>query len=137
MFCFANLEFSSVIFFCYLRCLKYKNFEMTERGEIEVKGKGKMHTYFLVRNKTACENEIMGRPIKDLDSGRESAQSFQEDRAEMMPSSHQSGRVNLTYLSLLKQMNVNSFTLNILFYSLSYSKSAREGPDHSHCNEVH
>ena len=87
---------------------------MTERGEIEVKGKGKMNTYFLVRNKTACENEIMGRPIKDLDSGRESAQSFQEDRAETMPSSHQSGRVNLTYLSLLKQMNVNSFTLNIL-----------------------
>ncbi|POI30567.1 hypothetical protein CIB84_005683, partial [Bambusicola thoracicus] len=72
------------------QCLKYKNFEMTERGEIEVKGKGKMHTYFLVRNKTACENEIMGRPIKDLDSGRESAQSFQEDRAETMPSSHQS-----------------------------------------------
>ncbi|KFO99845.1 Guanylate cyclase soluble subunit beta-2, partial [Calypte anna] len=43
-------------------CLKYKNFEMTERGEIDVKGKGKMHTYFLIRNKTATENEIMGRP---------------------------------------------------------------------------
>ncbi|KFM12553.1 Guanylate cyclase soluble subunit beta-2, partial [Aptenodytes forsteri] len=44
------------------QCLKYKNFEMTGRGEIEVKGKGKMHTYFLIRNKTATENEIMGRP---------------------------------------------------------------------------
>ncbi|NXU91279.1 GCYB2 cyclase, partial [Xiphorhynchus elegans] len=44
------------------QCLKYKNFEITERGEIEVKGKGKMHTYFLIRNKTATENEIMGRP---------------------------------------------------------------------------
>ncbi|NXT32200.1 GCYB2 cyclase, partial [Pelecanoides urinatrix] len=44
------------------QCLKCKNFEMTERGEIEVKGKGKMHTYFLIRNKTATENEIMGRP---------------------------------------------------------------------------
>ncbi|XP_052542365.1 guanylate cyclase soluble subunit beta-2-like isoform X4 [Tympanuchus pallidicinctus] len=75
-------------------CLKYKNFEMTERGEIEVKGKGKMHTYFLIRNKTACENEIMGRPIKDLDSGRESAQSFQEDRAEAVPSSHQTATHN-------------------------------------------
>uniref|UniRef100_A0A8D0KY83 guanylate cyclase n=1 Tax=Strix occidentalis caurina TaxID=311401 RepID=A0A8D0KY83_STROC len=50
------------------QCLKYKNFEMTERGEIEVKGKGKMHTYFLIRNKTASENEIMGRPMKDSDS---------------------------------------------------------------------
>ncbi|NXU65494.1 GCYB2 cyclase, partial [Horornis vulcanius] len=44
------------------QCLKYKNFEITERGEIEVKGKGKMHTYFLIRNKSATENEIMGRP---------------------------------------------------------------------------
>uniref|UniRef100_A0A8B9GKF2 guanylate cyclase n=1 Tax=Amazona collaria TaxID=241587 RepID=A0A8B9GKF2_9PSIT len=64
------------------QCLKYKNFEMTERGEIEVKGKGKMHTYFLIRNKAATENEIMGRPMKDLDSGRESAQSIQEGRPE-------------------------------------------------------
>ncbi|XP_061309001.1 guanylate cyclase soluble subunit beta-2-like isoform X1 [Pezoporus flaviventris] len=67
------------------QCLKYKNFEMTERGEIEVKGKGKMHTYFLIRNKTATENEIMGRPMKDLDSGRESAQSIQEGRMETTP----------------------------------------------------
>ncbi|XP_068548234.1 guanylate cyclase soluble subunit beta-2-like isoform X2 [Anas acuta] len=71
------------------QCLKYKNFEMTERGEIEVKGKGKMHTYFLVRNKAATENEIMGRPGKDTDSGHESVQSFQEGRTETTPSSHQ------------------------------------------------
>ncbi|XP_071668561.1 guanylate cyclase soluble subunit beta-2-like isoform X3 [Patagioenas fasciata] len=71
------------------QCLKYKNFEMTERGEIEVKGKGKMYTYFLIRNKTATENEIMGRPMKDLDSGHESVQSFQEGRPETVPSCHQ------------------------------------------------
>ncbi|KAM9614115.1 guanylate cyclase soluble subunit beta-2-like [Morphnus guianensis] len=71
------------------QCLRYKNFEMTERGEIEVKGKGKMHTYFLIRNKTATENEIMGRPMKDLDSGHESGQSFQEGRTETIPSCHQ------------------------------------------------
>ncbi|XP_075013793.1 guanylate cyclase soluble subunit beta-2-like [Calonectris borealis] len=71
------------------QCLKCKNFEMTERGEIEVKGKGKMHTYFLIRNKTATENEIMGRPMKDLDSGHESVQSFQEGRTETIPSCHQ------------------------------------------------
>ncbi|KAM6199122.1 LOW QUALITY PROTEIN: guanylate cyclase soluble subunit beta-2-like [Sarcoramphus papa] len=71
------------------QCLKYKNFEVTERGEIEVKGKGKMHTYFLIRNKTAAENEIMGRPMKDLDSGHESVQSFQEGGTETIPSCHQ------------------------------------------------
>uniref|UniRef100_A0A8C3NYE3 guanylate cyclase n=1 Tax=Cyanoderma ruficeps TaxID=181631 RepID=A0A8C3NYE3_9PASS len=71
------------------QCLKYKNFEITERGEIEVKGKGKMHTYFLIRNKSATENEIMGRPMKDLDSGNESVQSFPEGKTETIPSSHQ------------------------------------------------
>uniref|UniRef100_A0A8C3Q4Y9 guanylate cyclase n=1 Tax=Geospiza parvula TaxID=87175 RepID=A0A8C3Q4Y9_GEOPR len=74
------------------QCLKYKNFEITERGEIEVKGKGKMHTYFLIRNKSATENEIMGRPMKDLDSGHESVQSFPEGKTETIPSSHQPGR---------------------------------------------
>ncbi|XP_057887399.1 LOW QUALITY PROTEIN: guanylate cyclase soluble subunit beta-2-like [Melospiza georgiana] len=71
------------------QCLKYKNFEITERGEIEVKGKGKMHTYFLIRNKSATENEIMGRPMKDLDSGHESVQSIPEGKIETIPSSHQ------------------------------------------------
>uniref|UniRef100_A0A8B9N1D6 guanylate cyclase n=1 Tax=Accipiter nisus TaxID=211598 RepID=A0A8B9N1D6_9AVES len=118
------------------QCLKYKNFEMTERGEIEVKGKGKMHTYFLIRNKTATENEIMGRPMKDLDSGHESGQSFQEGRTETIPSCHQPGRINSTYLSLLEQMKINTTQLNMLFFS-SFSYSAREGPDPSHCNEVY
>nr|XP_042709525.1 guanylate cyclase soluble subunit beta-2-like isoform X1 [Chrysemys picta bellii] len=70
-------------------CLKDKNFEMTERGEIEVKGKGKMHTYFLIRNRTATENEIMGNPIKELDSDHESVQSFHESRIKMIQSSCQ------------------------------------------------
>nr|XP_013799756.1 PREDICTED: guanylate cyclase soluble subunit beta-2-like [Apteryx mantelli mantelli] len=71
------------------QCLKDKNFEITERGEIDVKGKGRMHTYFLIRNKTATEDEIMGRPVKESDSGHESVQSFEEGRIETMPSSHQ------------------------------------------------
>lgn len=111
---------------------------MTERGEIEVKGKGKMYTYFLIRNKTATENEIMGRPMKDLDSGHESVQSFQEGRTETVPSCHQPGRVNTTYLSLLEQTNINTTQLHRIFcFSFSYSDSAREGPDPSHCNEVY
>uniref|UniRef100_A0A8C5U363 guanylate cyclase n=1 Tax=Malurus cyaneus samueli TaxID=2593467 RepID=A0A8C5U363_9PASS len=112
------------------QCLKYKNFEITERGEIEVKGKGKMHTYFLIRNKSATDSEIMGRPMKDLDSGHESVQSIPEGKTETIPSSHQPGRVNWTHIFLLEQMNVNTIQLNILFRSpFSYSDSAREAPD--------
>uniref|UniRef100_A0A803VBG7 guanylate cyclase n=1 Tax=Ficedula albicollis TaxID=59894 RepID=A0A803VBG7_FICAL len=119
------------------QCLKYKNFEITERGEIEVKGKGKMHTYFLIRNKSATENEIMGRPMKDLDSGHESVQSIPEGKTETMPSSHQPGRVNSTHIFLLELRNVNTIQLNVLLCSsFSYSDSAKEGPDPSCCNEV-
>ncbi|XP_038672704.1 guanylate cyclase soluble subunit beta-2-like isoform X4 [Scyliorhinus canicula] len=64
------------------RALKDKNFEIHERGEIEVKGKGKMCTYFLIRNLVASENEILGRPFRESDSGRESLQSLPESKAE-------------------------------------------------------
>ncbi|XP_067897542.1 guanylate cyclase soluble subunit beta-2-like isoform X3 [Heterodontus francisci] len=64
------------------RALKDKNFEIHERGEIEVKGKGKMRTYFLVRNLVASENEILGRPLRESDSGRESLQSLPESKTE-------------------------------------------------------
>ncbi|XP_029472343.1 guanylate cyclase soluble subunit beta-2-like [Rhinatrema bivittatum] len=69
------------------KCLKDKNFEVAERGEIEVKGKGKMRTYFLVRNLTASENEIMGRPVRESDSGRESVQSLHDSKMEILQSS--------------------------------------------------
>uniref|UniRef100_A0A8D2PIL0 guanylate cyclase n=1 Tax=Zosterops lateralis melanops TaxID=1220523 RepID=A0A8D2PIL0_ZOSLA len=111
------------------QCLKNKNFEITERGEIEVKGKGKMHTYFLIRNKSATENEIMGRPMKDFDSGNESIQSFPEGKTETIPSSHQPGRVNLTHIFLLEQMSINAIQLNVLLCSsFSYSDSGRVKP---------
>ncbi|XP_031217329.1 guanylate cyclase soluble subunit beta-2 isoform X1 [Mastomys coucha] len=44
------------------RALENKGFEIVRRGEIEVKGKGKMTTYFLIQNLNATEDEIMGRP---------------------------------------------------------------------------
>uniref|UniRef100_A0A8C8RG50 guanylate cyclase n=1 Tax=Pelusios castaneus TaxID=367368 RepID=A0A8C8RG50_9SAUR len=72
-------------------CLKDKSFEMTERGEIEVKGKGKMHTYFLIRNRTATENEIMGNPIKESDSGLESVQSFHDARIKTIQTQFRHG----------------------------------------------
>ncbi|XP_075775901.1 guanylate cyclase soluble subunit beta-2-like [Pelodiscus sinensis] len=46
------------------RALHNQGFEIIERGEIEVKGKGKMTTYILRRNLYATENEIMGRTEK-------------------------------------------------------------------------
>uniref|UniRef100_A0A2K5DMW3 guanylate cyclase n=1 Tax=Aotus nancymaae TaxID=37293 RepID=A0A2K5DMW3_AOTNA len=44
------------------RALKNQGFQIIERGEIAVKGKGKMTTYFLIQNLNATEDEIMGRP---------------------------------------------------------------------------
>ncbi|KAM4796078.1 guanylate cyclase soluble subunit beta-2-like [Rhinophrynus dorsalis] len=41
--------------------LKHLNFEIMERGVIEVKGKGKLDTYFLIKNLRISDNEIMGR----------------------------------------------------------------------------
>jgi len=40
--------------------LRDKGFVLQERGEIEVKGKGRMTTYFLLRNLGASEQDIMG-----------------------------------------------------------------------------
>ncbi|KAM9192762.1 LOW QUALITY PROTEIN: guanylate cyclase soluble subunit beta-2-like [Dugong dugon] len=49
------------------RALENQGFEIMERGEIEAKGKGKMTTYFLIRNLKATEDEIMGRPNNPLE----------------------------------------------------------------------
>ncbi|XP_041419317.1 guanylate cyclase soluble subunit beta-2 isoform X1 [Xenopus laevis] len=64
------------------RYVKGKNFEITERGEIDVKGKGRMRTYFLIRNLSAKKNEILGQAIKETDSGRASAQSLNDDASK-------------------------------------------------------
>lgn len=53
--------------FSLCRALENQGFEIIERGEIEVKGKGKMTTYFLIQNLNASEDEIMGRPQTLLD----------------------------------------------------------------------
>lgn len=52
---------------------------MMERGEIDVKGKGKMHTYFLIRNTIATEYEIMGRPTKEPVPSHDLVQLSQAD----------------------------------------------------------
>lgn len=40
--------------------LKDKRYEIGERGEIEVKGKGLMKTYFLLKNLRMTDEQIMG-----------------------------------------------------------------------------
>ncbi|XP_006874212.1 PREDICTED: guanylate cyclase soluble subunit beta-2-like [Chrysochloris asiatica] len=61
------------------RALENQGFEIIERGEIEVKGKGKMTTYFLIQNLKATENEIMGRPRNPPDHKEASAQEPQDN----------------------------------------------------------
>ncbi|XP_078734598.1 guanylate cyclase soluble subunit beta-2-like [Lampetra fluviatilis] len=57
--------------------LQDKEFDVEERGEIEVKGKGRMSTYFLLGNRAAGEQEILGRtgplPMADAGGGAETA----------------------------------------------------------------
>ncbi|XP_049634437.1 guanylate cyclase soluble subunit beta-2-like [Suncus etruscus] len=57
--------------------LENQGFEIIERGEIEVKGKGKMTTYFLIQNLNASEDEIMGRAPSALDDKEASAEGGQ------------------------------------------------------------
>ncbi|XP_035240242.1 guanylate cyclase soluble subunit beta-2-like [Anguilla anguilla] len=57
------------------QALKDKGFRLQVRGEIEVKGKGKMLTYFLEGNLRATEEQIMGWSGRELDPGPESVRS--------------------------------------------------------------
>ncbi|XP_060247265.1 guanylate cyclase soluble subunit beta-2-like isoform X1 [Meriones unguiculatus] len=61
------------------RALENKGFEIVKRGEIEVKGKGKMTTYFLIQNLNATKDEIMGRPTA-LTNQEEASTAGNQDR---------------------------------------------------------
>ncbi|XP_015684710.2 guanylate cyclase soluble subunit beta-2-like [Protobothrops mucrosquamatus] len=95
------------------QCLKEKNFDITERGEIDVKGKGKMHTYFLVQNTIATENEIMGRPSEDAGLSHESSQLSQDCKADGKQNSFSQDKLcdAETYASLhgVQQPNQNPY----------------------------
>ncbi|KAG2462035.1 GCYB2 cyclase, partial [Polypterus senegalus] len=72
--------------------LKGKGFEIIGRGEIEVKGKGKMCTYFLARNLTVSDNEIMGWQVKEPESGQESVQSLRDSNPFCSEARHCKGK---------------------------------------------
>lgn len=70
----------TVLYLVYLHsALKNKDFEISERGEIEVKGKGKMTTYFLVQNLKATEDDIMGRAAGDPSQLHQENEETQDD----------------------------------------------------------
>ncbi|XP_066513238.1 guanylate cyclase soluble subunit beta-2-like isoform X1 [Hoplias malabaricus] len=64
--------------------LQEKGFQMEERGEIEVKGKGRMRTYFLLKNLRALNAEILGHLVREAGSGQESVCS--SDCSDELPS---------------------------------------------------
>ncbi|XP_042190318.1 guanylate cyclase soluble subunit beta-2-like [Callorhinchus milii] len=59
------------------KALQHKGFKILPREEIEVKGKGKMLTYFLIHNLHATEDAIMGSPTQG--NGRDLAQPTDEN----------------------------------------------------------
>ncbi|XP_033486347.2 guanylate cyclase soluble subunit beta-2-like [Epinephelus lanceolatus] len=64
------------------QALKNKSFVIQKRGEIEVKGKGRMTTYFLERNIGVSERQIMG--LSDM----ETAAGQQDRQMSYQPSLH-------------------------------------------------
>ncbi|XP_078693469.1 guanylate cyclase soluble subunit beta-2-like isoform X1 [Branchiostoma floridae x Branchiostoma belcheri] len=52
------------------KALRGKSFIIKERGEISVKGKGPMYTYYVVANGEATEDMLMGRPPRSRRSSR-------------------------------------------------------------------
>ncbi|KAL4656927.1 guanylate cyclase soluble subunit beta-2-like [Arapaima gigas] len=65
--------------------LQDKGFEIIERGEIQVKGKGTMTTYFLLSNLLLSEEQIMGQgreqPFMYTDSKQEARESIPGQQA--------------------------------------------------------
>ncbi|XP_053529784.1 guanylate cyclase soluble subunit beta-2-like [Ictalurus punctatus] len=62
--------------------LRNKEFQIEERGEIEVKGKGRMQTYFLLKNLKATQNDIVGCQMREAGSGQESVESNEDCSTE-------------------------------------------------------
>uniref|UniRef100_A0A672PAF9 guanylate cyclase n=1 Tax=Sinocyclocheilus grahami TaxID=75366 RepID=A0A672PAF9_SINGR len=89
-----------------------KGYQMEERGEIEIKGKGRMRTYFLQRNLKVTESQIMGLLVHDADSDKKLNHSTR-DCASQLPH----------YRPALKGL-LNGFNLHSRF-SIRVAKTAK------------
>lgn len=73
------------------RALRNKCFVIQKRGEIEVKGKGRMTTYFLERNTAVSEQQIMG--LRD---------GWEDSQRSCQPGLHRTGLFIVRQLVLLR-----------------------------------
>ncbi len=89
----------------FLRGLKNKSFVFQKRGEIEVKGKGRMTTYFLERNTGVSEQQIMGVSDRETGAGQKDSQKSQE------PAFHRAG-LFAVLLFTLHSLNFRARTFN-------------------------
>lgn len=93
------------------RCLVGEDFEISERGEILVKGKGTMKTFFVHQNKKASMEEIMGK--KRRTSTPEKRDSIKSETDSVIKFGN--GEMN-------DEPMVSSFRRNILSLNLINSK---------------
>ncbi|TKS81023.1 Guanylate cyclase soluble subunit beta-2 [Collichthys lucidus] len=98
------------------QALKNKCYVIQKRGEIEVKGKGRMTTYFLERNFGVSEQRIMG--VSDLEAG-----AGQQD-------SQMSNQPGVYRLALQRQRRDD-----LCLIPMKYGDSLSEPPSSSHMSE--
>lgn len=76
--CAVNLVMSFFWLSClpsvFPRGLKNKAYFIQKRGEIEVKGKGRMTTYFLERNTGVSEHQILGLSVQGTGAKQQDSQ---------------------------------------------------------------
>ncbi|KAM6180397.1 LOW QUALITY PROTEIN: guanylate cyclase soluble subunit beta-2-like [Erethizon dorsatum] len=79
------------------RALENQGFEIM-RGEMEVKGKGKMTTYFLIKNLNATEDEIMGRhkiPFAHKEQGDALKSKWKQVGGQKVEPTHSKGQARV------------------------------------------
>lgn len=94
---------------------------MEGRGEIEVKGKGKMQTYFLQRNLKATESEIMGLLVHNTDSVRKMTHSGR-DCGSQLPH-YRAALKGLLNICLSLGYQLHGKWIGVLLYILNQAKN--------------
>ncbi|KAM9359474.1 guanylate cyclase soluble subunit beta-2-like [Symphorus nematophorus] len=98
------------------QALKNKSFVIQKRGEIEVKGKGRMTTYFLERNTKVSEQQIMGLSDGETGAGHQDSEM-----------SHQPGLHRPAFQRQCRD--------DLCLIPMKYGDSLTEPPPSSHMSE--